>query len=71
MNQGDLDKLVVKVINHLKQDTEHQRQAILMGDLSHEQYLRESGILNGIEQAMSVLIEEAGTFIKKEIDDDE
>lgn len=70
MNIQDIDRLVARVINHLKEDTEHIRNAVLSGDMDYPSYRHETGILRGIEQSMAVLMEEAEKTIKSEIEDE-
>ena len=64
----DMDAFVTRVINEAKINTSLVREAILNGNLSHEEYLKQSAWLHGVDVTLELLIEQAKRFYKESID---
>ena len=55
----DLDALITSVLNDVKKSSEQYQSGVLSGQLNHDEYKQQTGILVGLELAAQILIQHA------------
>lgn len=71
MTPKDFDGFVTDLINRIRGESKDLVDTVLSGELEHDRYKYNTGVLKGLDYAVDILVHEANEKFKELYEEDE